>query len=456
MSAQNDPAQAEAIRALDAPALRDRIASGSLSVRQVAEAYLARITDRAEPSAAWAWLDPDFIRQQAEALDRHRAAGHPLGPLHGLPIALQDVIDMARAPSENGTERDQGRVPMADATIVERLKAGGALLMGKATTTPLGVASPGAQSLPNPVDPSRSAGGPCGGAAAVVAEAMSIASIAMQTEGEISFAASACGLAGFKPTPGSLSRNGIARVSQSLDAPGVLARSPATAALVAEQLYGRDEADPATTSQPFPRLSQIMAATGYPKPVFAVVLPPTPQDGLSAQLREAFTELTAVLGERAFAAPLPDLFAQASEQVERVRLAELSRNGHVYVQEPGLADLLAAGDQILARDYLAAMDWKSVLNGGLAELFRRANVILCPAAVGPADLRETDQGDDASSRALNSLWSLCGLPSVTLPLLTSAEGLPMGVQLVANHGEDGRLLRAADWLLNWVNAASAE
>ncbi|MFU8833846.1 MAG: amidase family protein, partial [Roseovarius sp.] len=115
----------------EAHVLRDRLASGALRASELADALIARIEAREPEIGAFAWFDADFVRQQARALDAQRQAGRPIGALHGLPVALKDIIDTARIPTENGCPLDAGRVPVSDAAIVSRLRSAGAIIMGK-------------------------------------------------------------------------------------------------------------------------------------------------------------------------------------------------------------------------------------------------------------------------------------------------------------------------------------
>ncbi|MBL3567164.1 amidase, partial [Rhodovulum sulfidophilum] len=127
---------------LGAVELRDRLAGGALSALDLVEACLARIAAREPAIGAWAWIDPDYAREQARRLDAHRASGRTLGPLHGLPVGLKDMIDTARIPTGNGCALDAGRVPARDAFVVERLRAAGALILGKTVTTELAFLHP--------------------------------------------------------------------------------------------------------------------------------------------------------------------------------------------------------------------------------------------------------------------------------------------------------------------------
>jgi Asp-tRNA(Asn)/Glu-tRNA(Gln) amidotransferase A subunit family amidase len=441
----------DAILTLDAVALRDRIAAGALRASELVEACIARIEAREPGVGAWAWFDPAFARQQAAHLDAWRACGRPIGPLHGLPVGIKDVIDTARIPTENGTTLDAGRKPAEDAFVVERLRASGAIVMGKTVTTELAFLHPG--QTRNPHDPSRTPGGSSSGSAAAVAAGMVPLAIGTQTGGSIIRPASYCGVTGFKPTFGAIPRRGVLTQSPSLDTLGVFARTPADAALLADALFGHDPADPATAPTPFPRLLETARARPPLPPVFAFVRLPG-WDAADAQLRDAFAELTDELGEQVFEAPLPNAFDEAAAQRERINFAEMARCYYRYGRDrdqlgPETRAAIEKGEAILARDYLAALDWPKVLNGALDEILQRCDALLCPAATGPAP-----EGLGSTGSAIfNGVWTLCGLPAVTIPALTSLEGMPMGVQLVGRRGDDGRLLRTARWLQERLTAS---
>ncbi|TDX31822.1 amidase [Rhodovulum visakhapatnamense] len=436
---------------LGAVALRDRLASGALSALDLVEACLARIAAREPEIGAWAWIDPDYARDQARRLDAHRVSGRALGPLHGLPVGLKDVIDTARIPTENGCALDAGRVPARDAFVVERLRAAGALILGKTVTTELAFLHPG--KTRNPHNPAHTPGGSSSGSAAAVADAMVPLAIGTQTGGSVIRPAAFCGVTGYKPTFGAIPRRGVQMQSHTLDTLGVFATDPLGAALVAEALFGFDETDPATALAPPPRL--LDTARGAPPlpPVFAFVKPPG-WDRADAETHAAFAELTAALGEQVFEVALPPAFDAAAAQRARINMAEMARYHYRYVRDgldrlgPETRDALEEGARIPARDYLAALDWPKVLNAGLDEIFTRCDAILCPAAPGPAPEGLGATGDPI----FNGLWTLCGTPAVTVPILTAGNGLPMGVQLVGPRGDDARLLRTAHWLYGWAGA----
>ncbi|MBC7131562.1 MAG: amidase [Roseovarius sp.] len=435
----------------EAHVLRDRLASGALRALDLAEALIARIEAREPEIRAFAWFDAEFVRQQARALDAHRLGGRPIGPLHGLPVALKDVIDTAKIPTENGCALDAGRVPVKDAALVTRLKQAGAIIMGKTVTTELAYLQPGPTR--NPHNPAHTPGGSSSGSAAAVADGMVPLAIGTQTGGSVIRPASFCGVTGYKPSFGAIGRTGVLMQSPTLDTMGVFAASPLDAAMLAEVLMGHDAGDPATTPAPVPHLLEVARTAPPVAPVLAFVRPPG-WDQAHPDLHAAFGELAEALGDQVFEVPLPNAFDQAAEVRARINHAEMARCYHRYARNrAALGERTRAaieeGEAILARDYLAALDWADVLYAGIEEICARCDAILCPAAPGPAPEGLESTGDSI----FNGLWTLMGTPAVTIPAFTASNGLPMGVQLVGPRGGDARLLRTANWFHGWLSEA---
>lgn len=446
-----DPAIAD----LPVVELRNRLASGALRATEVAEVFLGRVREREEAVQAFAFFDPDLVMNQAKAMDAYRMSGRPIGPLHGVPVALKDVIDTARIPTENGTFLDAGRRPAEDAAVVERLKAAGAIVFGKTVTAELAFLHPG--KTRNPVNPRHTPGGSSSGSAAAVAAGMVPLAVGTQTGGSVIRPASFCGVVGFKPTFGAISRRGVLAQSPSLDTVGVFARTIEGAAMLAEVLFGYDARDPATRPAPHPRIFETATAKVPVRPTFAFVRTPW-WDRCDPRMQAAMEELAAVLGENCFEATLPGGFADAPAIRNQINVAELAKCYYGYVRR-GRAELsgelnaaLEQGEAMRARDYIAALDWPGVLNAGLDEYFQRCDAILTPAAPGPAPAGLESTGDSI----FNAAWTLCGTPAVTIPLFETEDGLPMGVQLVGSRGDDGRLLRTARWLSDFISAAGQE
>jgi Asp-tRNA(Asn)/Glu-tRNA(Gln) amidotransferase A subunit family amidase len=443
----------DAIIALDAVTLRDRIASGALSAVEVTEAFLAQIAAREPEVQAWAWHYPDHALTQARALDAYRKTGRALGPLHGLPVGLKDVIATTRIPTQNGTPLDEGHVAKEDSYVAARLKAAGAVIMGKTTTTELAFLNPAKTS--NPHNPSHTPGGSSAGSAAAVAAGMVPLAIGTQTGGSVIRPASFCGTVGFKPSFGAIPRTGVTMQSHTLDTVGVFARTPLEAALFADQLFGYDPSDAATQPAPVPRLFETAQTEPPLKPVFALLKPPG-WDTADPQMRAAMEELAEALGDQVFEASLPSAYNDAGDLRARINFAEMSKYYWRYKRDGWeslsghIQGAITAGEAISARDYLAALDWREVLYAGLNEIFERADAILCPAAPGPAPADLTTTGD----AIFNGLWTYVGTPAITIPAFTAENDMPMGIQLVGARNNDARLLRSANWLWNWLEEVS--
>ena len=436
--------KATAVLGLGAVDLRDRLASGALRAVDLVNACLTRITELEPQVGAWAWLDGDHALAQARQLDQWRQSGKPLGPLHGLPIGLKDIIDTKGIPTENGTPIDAGRVPSEDAWIVARLRAAGAIIIGKTVTTECAFMHPG--KTRNPHNGDHTPGGSSQGSAAAVAAGMVPLSIGTQTGGSVIRPASFCGIVAMKPTFGLIPRTGILPQSPFLDTVGVFARSVEDCALLVEVLAGYDTADRATQPLPMPRMLSVAQSAVPVTPVFALARIPGWQQA-DPQMTGAIEELAAILQDKCFEVELPNL-EDLSDIRQRINFAEmakcyygLERRGRDLMSDK-LKAAMDEGKSILARDYIAALDWRDVMNAGLDAVFARCDAILCPAALGPAP-----KGlDDTGSAIFNGLWTLGGMPAVTLPLFSAENGLPMGVQLVGRRGDDARLLRTARWL----------
>ncbi|MDI7862712.1 amidase [Rhizobiaceae bacterium n13] len=443
------------ITAMEAVILRQRIATGSLTALEVAEAFLANVAEREPQVGAWAFLDAEYVLNQARSLDAYRGTGRPLGPLHGIPVGLKDIIDTSGMPTENGTVVDKARMPAKDAAVVRRLKAAGAVIMGKTKTTELAYLEPAVTR--NPHHPDHTAGGSSVGSAAAVAAGMVPLAIGTQTGGSVVRPASYCGVVGYKPSFGMISRAGILAQSPSLDTVGVFARSMADAALLADVLCGDDPEDRSTVRAPPPQLLERAQSDAPVAPAFAFVRTPFWQSA-EPGMQAGMEEVAALLGEHCFEAELPPAFGEALAIRETINLAEMSKCYHRYTLhgESSLSETirraLKRGSEIPARDYIAALDWPDVLNAGLWAIFGRCDAILTPAAPGPAP---ADRGTTGPS-TFNGMWTLCGLPTITLPILSDESGMPMGVQLVGRRGDDGRLLRTANWLLRFLGVPRRE
>ncbi|OGA16194.1 MAG: glutamyl-tRNA amidotransferase [Betaproteobacteria bacterium RIFCSPLOWO2_02_FULL_63_19] len=435
---------------LGAAEAANAISEGRIGSEELVAACLARIKADEDRVQAWAFLDPEHALRQARDADQRRREGRPLGPLHGIPVGVKDIIDTQDMPTEDGTVLHAGRTPVEDATVVSMLRAAGAIILGKTVTTELATYSPG--KTRNPHNPEHTPGGSSSGSAAAVAAHMVPLAIGTQTNGSVIRPAAYCGVVGFKPGFGLISRHGILKQSRPLDQVGVITRSVEDAAFLAEQLIGYDENDPDTRPVARPLLRETAMQEPPVPPTLAFVK--TPMWKLAdAQCHEAFSELVAHLGDRVEEIKLPMAFKDAWKWHQTVMEADLAKNFEIEYAKgrDKLSEVLRGqierGRRVRAVDYNKALDNVPALNHGLSELFEhRYEAILTPATAGTAPQGLASTG----SPAFCTLWTLCGLPAITLPLMQGADGLPLGVQLVGPRGGDARLLRTARWLVDQV------
>jgi len=218
-----------------------KMRSGDISSVEVCKAYLERIKKYEKDVKAWSFLDKKNLLEKAEEADDYRKSGKPLGPLHGLPIAIKDIIATYDMPTECGSVLRKGISGAADAEVVNLIKAAGAIVMGKTVTTEFAYFDPGKTT--NPHDYTRTPGGSSSGSAAAVAAHMAPLAIGTQTNGSVTRPASYCGVVGYKPSFGLISRTGILKQSLKLDQVGVFGKTVEDVALLAKALIKKDILD---------------------------------------------------------------------------------------------------------------------------------------------------------------------------------------------------------------------
>jgi Asp-tRNA(Asn)/Glu-tRNA(Gln) amidotransferase A subunit family amidase len=332
------------------------------------------------------------------------------------------------------------------------LRASGAVILGKTVTTECAYFSPG--KTRNPWNPEHTPGGSSSGSAAAVAAQMAPLAVGTQTNGSVIRPASFCGVYGFKPTHGLIPRTGILKLSRSLDHVGVFARTLEDAALLAEELIGYDEAD--ADSRPTGRLplASVLAQEPPVPPMLGFLKTPF-WDRLTPDAKEAFAELIDALGDRVEELELMPSATDAWEWHKTIMEAEMASNlEREWAQgrdrlSPQLRALMERGRETRAIDYQRALAGVPRILGSFDELFMdRYDAIVTPAATGGAPKGLDSTGDPTFC----SLWSLCGMPAVTLPLLQDSAGMPIGVQVVGRRNFDARLLRTARWLAGRAQA----
>jgi len=423
------------------------IRDGRLSSVELVGDCLERIDKVDGDIEAWAFLDRDHAMQQALAADDRRKQGKPVGVLHGVPVGIKDIFDTGDMPTEFGSKLWAGRTPRRDAAAVARLRAAGAVILGKTVTTEYAYFNPG--KTRNPHNKEHTPGGSSSGSAAAVAAMMVPGAIGSQTNGSVIRPAAFCGVVGFKPTHGLIPRSGALLLSRALDHVGVFARSVGDAALLAQVLAGFDDEDPDTRVLASPPFVEAAASEPPLPPRFAFVRSPAWKHAEKVTT-DAFTELVETLGEQVSEVGIGESFDRALDMHRTVMEVEMAHNLHRDFEQGGeslskvLRALIERGRKALAVDYTRAIAASAQLNGALDGIFDEYDAILTPAAPGPAP-----RGlDNTGNPAFCTLWTYLGTPAVTLPLLQSQTGLPIGVQLVGRRGNDARLLRTANWLVN--------
>ncbi len=446
------PAELVALTASEAAsAIRD----GRTTSEALTAALLDRIAARDTEIGAWAAIDRERALADARRADEIRGLGRGTGPLHGVPIGIKDIIDTRGYPTEMGCPLYAGNQPRTDAACVAALKSAGAIVLGKTVTTELALLTPAATN--NPRDTGRSPGGSSAGSAAAVADNMAPAALGSQTAGSVLRPASYCGIYGFKPTFGLISRRGVLMQSHTLDTLGLFARSIEDIALLTDCMSAQDPGDPVSYERSQPRLSEIAAQEPPMPPSFAFIRTPAWDAQASPELKDAYAELIEALGDRVEEIAIPGL----DNVIEWQRIVQLAENAAYYgpLQDKGRSELsdglnarLDEGAAVPVRDYIAAVSSRENAYRAIEEIFETHTAILTPAAPGLAP--ERSEGITGSP-IFNGLWTYLGMPALSLPLL-EVDGLPLGVQLVAERRDDGRLLRTGRWLATHLETMSGD
>ncbi|MBI5067110.1 MAG: amidase [Deltaproteobacteria bacterium] len=401
------------------------LARGNLTAEALVRACLERIAAEEPRVQAWEHLDAGLALSRARQAD---AAGRP-GPLHGLPVGVKDVIDTADMPTARGSPLFAGRRPAADAACVAALRRAGAVVLGKTVTTELAYYAPG--KTRNPHDPARTPGGSSSGSAAAVAACMVPAALGTQTAGSTIRPASFCGVVGLKPSHGLVSLEGVSPFAPvTLDTIGLFTRS------------ARD-------------LPLLLAALGAP--ILGAQVPARPRIGvarteawpLAGQAsREAVARAARALAAAgAEVEDAPDDWTGLSEAQRTVMAFEAAAAwGETAAREgarlsPQFREIVAAGAAVAPAAYREARALAAAARARLPAVFARFDVLLGASALGEAPPGLGATGDPA----MNRIWTLLGLPCLSLPAGRGPAGMPVGVQLVGPPGGDELLVAAGRW-----------
>ena len=420
------------------------VRAGRESAADACAAALARIAETESRVHAWARLDAEHALEQARAIDD---AG-PSGALAGVPVAVKDIIDTADLPTGNGTPLDAGRRPDADATVVRRLRAAGAVIPGKTVTTELACGA--ANETRNPHALGHTPGGSSSGSAATVAAGGVPLALGTQTAGSVVRPAAFCGVWGMKPSFGAIPRTGVTRLARSLDHVGVLAGSAGDVVLGIDAISGDDGLDQASAGWAPTRLAAALALPlGQPR--LAFVREPA-WDEVETDAAAAFEAAAAALGAEPLG--LGPEFADARAVHLGIMRREVAHAFAPWVArgEAQLSDTVRAhiegGRAIDADAYLSLLDRADAMRRAFEQTLRPYDAALTPAAPGGAPEGLAFTG----SRSQTMLWTMLGVPAVNVPVLTVG-GLPLGLQVVGRFGADATALRAAAWCATRLQGA---
>jgi aspartyl-tRNA(Asn)/glutamyl-tRNA(Gln) amidotransferase subunit A len=423
-----------------------RVRRRELSPVALVESLLQRIEALEPKVQAWVTIDRSGAVATAQQREQEARQGHFRGPLHGVPIGIKDIYFTAGLRTTGGSRIFPDFVPTYDATTVSRVRQAGAIILGKTVTTEFATADPGPTR--NPWNLEHTPGGSSSGSAAGVAARMVPVALGSQTGGSIQRPAAYCGVFGLKPTHGRVSNYGVFPVSWCLDHMGPLARTVTDIAMTLQVLAGRDPLDASTSRTPVPDYLKALQHADQP-----------PRIGLVRQfyLEHADAEL------RVHVEGVAELLARAGASVEEVKLpasfqavlaahriimhveaaavhAELFRK-HADLYRPRLRATIETGALIPAMYYMQAQRLRRLFRREMSQLLLLVDVLLAPAATGPAPYGLASTGD----ASFNAPSSFSGLPAITIPSGLNGAGLPLAIQLMGSAWAEDRLLAAARW-----------
>jgi Asp-tRNA(Asn)/Glu-tRNA(Gln) amidotransferase A subunit family amidase len=405
--------------------------------------------ERLEPALqAWELVDAEGAMAEAHRAEEAVMSGRPLGPLHGVPVAVKDIIDTAGIRTTMSSPIFKDRVPLYDAAAVARLKGAGAIVLGKTVSTPFAMGDP--SRTRNPWRRDCTPGGSSSGSAVAVATGECPLALGTQTSGSVVRPAAFNGVTGFKPTYGLISRRGVFPVSWSLDTVGVLTRSVTDAAVALDVLAGYDEADPGSASRRHGPVAPQLVSSDSEPPRLGIVsgdIERSTSVELQAHMFEAIEYLRQG-GQWVELFDLPISYLRIRDALLLVDIVETAAVHRKIFRErpedysPGVRAKIECGELVPASAYVSAQRLRRQFRQDMDGMMRSIDALIMPAAPGPAPADLTTTGDPAFCAP----WSAAGLPAIAIPTGISQGGLPLAVQLVGRGFDDARLLRAARWV----------
>ncbi len=424
--------------------LASKIKKAEVTSVEVCKEYIERIKKFEKDVKAWAHFDKKILLEKASEADEYRRSGKPVGLLHGIPVAVKDIIGTVDMPTECGTIIRKGKSYSQNAEIIDLLHASGALVMGKTATSELAYLGPSKTTNPN--DYSRTPGGSSSGSAASVASYMAPLSIGSQTGGSIIRPASYCGVVGYKPSYGLISRNGVLRTSYALDQMGVFAKRVEDAALLAKILIKKDQHDPATIYYSAENILEETKKGPLFEPKF-IFYKTDHWKIIDKKSRESF-EYFIKSFKNIEVFDTPSYFKDIHKYHQIIHETDLANNFAIYYKKyksklsKYMQAAIAKGNKYSAREYAEAIDFKKQAYESYQEVFEDYHGVLTPSSPGvaPKGLKSTGTAE------FNKVWSYLGTPCISLPLLEGENKLPLGIQMIGDRYDDHRFLGVARWL----------
>lgn len=413
------------IAQMSATAASAAIHAGGLTSEALVAACLERIAQREGEVQAWAWIDPEQALAQARAADHVK----PRSRLHGIPVGIKDVIDTFDMPTGYGSPIYSGHRPVADAACVAQIRELGGVILGKTVSTEFATRHP--NKTRNPHRLTQTPGGSSSGSAAAVADFMVPLALGTQTSSSVIRPAAYCGVVGYKPSFGLINRAGLKFLSESLDTIGVLSRTVEDAALLTTTLTGIADAAPAVSP---PRIG--LCRTPWWDQADAAMQ--ANLEGAAAALAKAGAQVSELQLSSDFVRLNEVQITLSSYEFYRALAHERIR--HPELISPSLTSRIAAGGKVTRAEYEAACALTRQCQAWMAAAMSRHDLIIAPSAPG-----EAPGIAGTGEPTFGLMWTLLQMPCMSVPCGVGAQGLPLGVQLIAANGRDTALFGYAAW-----------
>lgn len=433
------------IFSLSANELAAQLREGEISSVEACSQYIERIGKFEKDVKAWSHFNKKLLLEKAAEADEHRISGKPLGALHGLPVAVKDIIGTLDMPTECGTTIRKKMNTSQDSEVVNLLKVAGAIIMGKTETTELAYFHPGKTT--NPHDYKRTPGGSSSGSAAAVAAYMAPLSIGSQTNGSTIRPASYCGVVGYKPSYGLISRYGILKQSDKLDQVGLFGKSVEDVALLARVLIKKDLFDPSTIHYSAEDMMDVCRKGPLFDPKF-IFYKTKNWKNIDKESQKSFEIFIKTFKKNIEVFDTPSYFDDIPKYHKIIHETDMANNFQLYYKKykkklsKEMVSAIERGLKNSATEYAEAIDFMKRSYDSYKEVFEDYHGVLTPASSGVAPKGLGNTG----SPEFSTVWTYLGLPSISLPLLTGKNDLPLGIQLIGDKHDDLRFLGVASWV----------